>query len=186
MKSHSDSPTRITDRLFRRFAAIWGVQKIGAMFPADDLEVRSTWEQQLLRFPLPVVGQALQALIDAGSEWPPTLSEFISTCKQFNHQAHQAGPEALPPLSVTESAAAAQMLQSIAQTVAKPAGFDYLSWARRPKSAQAVRLLQRGAEHEPRLRELLRQHLANNGENCQTPEAVDEILAIKRSGHVAL
>ncbi len=45
---------------------------------------------------------------------------------------------------------------------------DPLLWARRPKSAQAVLLLVRGAAGDHRLREILAAHRANGGADCRS------------------
>ena len=56
--------------------------------------------------------------------------------------------------------------------------WDYLAWARRPKSAQAVLLLQRGAERDSRLKDIFAAHLADGGVNCQRDEARELVKAI--------
>jgi hypothetical protein len=171
--------TTWADRLFLRLAAIYGHQKLSAMWPSDDQEVRQTWEEQLRRFSPEVLRKAIQALLDAGREWPPTLPEFVAICRQFTRPEQADVPVALPPPSASEVATAAKQLQSIAEVVTKPPGWDYLSWARRPKSAQAVWLLQREAQHDARLLDILRQHVADGGTDCQSDEARDAVRAIR-------
>lgn len=104
------------DRLFGRFSAIWGAQKLGAMFPAESQDdVRATWATQLSRFEPATIGAALQAMIDSGREWPPSLSEFCDACRQsaVARRAHAEAaalplPRATPEVVEREIAAAAQ------------------------------------------------------------------------------
>lgn len=167
------------DRLFQRLAAIYGNQKLSSTMFSDDYgEVRQTWEEQLRRFSPEVLRRAIQALVDAGGEWPPTLPQFIGIAREFNRPEQTL---ALPPPSATDTARAAEQLGQIADAVALPAGGDPLAWARRPKSAQAVWLMRRGAQHDPRLRELLRQHVADGGARCQTREATEAVLAAREA-----
>lgn len=166
------------DRLFERFAALYGHQKLATMFADDAGEVRQAWEEQLRRFQPEVLRRAIQALIDAAGEWPPTLPQFVGICREFNRPEQSL---ALPPPTVTDVARAAEQIADIASLAVKPAGWDYLSWARRPKSAQAVWLLQRGAKRDQRLRDLLRQHIADGGAHCQSQEARDAVLAVREA-----
>lgn len=101
------SPTPYADRLFARFNALYGVQKVGAMFadgvtrtPAEEVarmaEIKGVWEEQIRRFPNETLRCAMQALVDRGGEWPPALPEFIALCRDFR-RAESAGPNlALP------------------------------------------------------------------------------------------
>jgi len=73
----------LVERLFDRFFAIYGAQKMGAMWSDTDLnEVKLVWAVQLSRFNPQSIKVALQCLIDSGREWPPTLPEFIEACRQ--------------------------------------------------------------------------------------------------------
>lgn len=172
------SATPWADRVFLRFAAIYGHQKLAAMFADDAEEVRQTWEEQLRRFSPEIIRRSIQSLIDASGEWPPTLPQFVGVCKDYNRPEQAAVPAALPPPTATETAQAAEQLQRIAETVSRPATWDYLAWARRPKSAQAVLLLQRGAERDSRLKDIFAAHLADGGIHCQRDEARELVQAI--------
>lgn len=71
-------------RLFGEFAKIWGSQKVASMWAdcaAED--INAMWEPQIRRFDGDTIKKAIQALIDQGKDWPPTLPEFVSTCRQF-------------------------------------------------------------------------------------------------------
>ena len=73
----------LVERLFERFFAIYGAQKMGAMWADTDLtEVKLVWAVQLSRFNPQSIKVALQCLIDSGREWPPTLPEFVEACRQ--------------------------------------------------------------------------------------------------------
>lgn len=85
----------LLDRLFRRFAAVYGAQKVAAMWAEVDRdELLQTWGGALVRYPLPVIGRAVRALTEQPGEWPPTLPHFANLCAQFNRPEHQA--DALP------------------------------------------------------------------------------------------
>ena len=80
---HQPLPASWVDRLFARFSAAWGFQKTGVMFPVESHEaVRALWAEQLGRFQPESIRAALQAEIDSGREWPPTLPEFLHLCIQ--------------------------------------------------------------------------------------------------------
>jgi hypothetical protein len=74
----SSLPLSWIETLFARFSAAWGAQKVGVMFPSESHdEVKTLWAAQLARFEPETLRHALQAAIDSGREWPPTLPEFI-------------------------------------------------------------------------------------------------------------
>lgn len=73
----------LIDRLFSRFAALYGAQKVGAMWHGADIaEVKSVWAAQIEPHK-DVLRDAIQSLINQGREWPPTLPEFVALCRQF-------------------------------------------------------------------------------------------------------
>ena len=77
------SSCELVERLFARFVALYGSQKVAAMWAdADIAEVKTVWAVQLTRFHPQSIRKALQCLIDSGKEWPPTLPEFIEGCRQ--------------------------------------------------------------------------------------------------------
>lgn len=77
-------PNEWVERLFARFTMYFGVQKVGAMWAGvDDAEVKAEWAAQLGRFPVPTLRAAMQAVVDSGKEWPPTLPEFVAICRDF-------------------------------------------------------------------------------------------------------
>lgn len=93
--SSTPLPASWVDRIFSRFAAMFGVQKVGAMWAGTPIEeVKAVWAAQIGRFPPEAIGKAMQAVVDSGREWPPTLPEFVALCRQFRDPSHV--PAALP------------------------------------------------------------------------------------------
>lgn len=89
----------LVERLFARFVSIYGAPKMASMWPADQVdhaELKRVWGEQLGRYPLKVVGRAVQALIDQPGEWPPSLSHFVSLCREYNRAEAKSPTEALP------------------------------------------------------------------------------------------
>lgn len=76
-------PSAWVDRLFARFIAFYGSQKVGTMWVDAGMdEVKAVWAEQLGRFAPQTIADALQRLIDSGNQWPPTLPEFVELCRQ--------------------------------------------------------------------------------------------------------
>lgn len=117
----SPLPSAWVKRLFDRFKVAFGVQKVGAMWQGmDAAEVMAGWGAQLGRFPPEALSRALQAVIDSGREWPPTLPEFVAICRDF-HRPRQ-GESALslpaPGQSHTDREAARAQLDRIRRMMA--------------------------------------------------------------------
>lgn len=73
----------LVERLFSRFVALYGSQKVGAMWAdADVSEVKAVWARKLVQYQPQTIGRAIDMLIDSGREWPPTLPEFAEMCRQ--------------------------------------------------------------------------------------------------------
>ena len=76
-------PPAAVDRLFARFAAIYGAQKMaGAWGNVDVSERNATWSEALGRFSLDVVGDGVRELAEDGSGWPPSAPEFAAICQR--------------------------------------------------------------------------------------------------------
>ena len=128
---HQPLPASWVDRLFARFSAAWGFQKTGVMFPVESHEaVRALWAEQLGRFQPESIRAALQAEIDSGREWPPTLPEFVEQCRQSALGRSTSAPLLAGP--APDRGAAAAQIRLIADKVAAvsrpPAGRE---WAQR-------------------------------------------------------
>lgn len=151
----SSLPMSWIETLFARFAAAWGAQKIGAMFPADSHDaVKAMWANQLGRFEAETLRHALQACLDSGREWPPTLPEFVATCQRsaIERRAHQ--PAAMLPMPKAAQEVTERAIRAAADSVA----------IRRPSKEWARKIIGRHerGEHVSRVGlELARRALAN-------------------------
>lgn len=80
-------PPEAVDRLFARFVAIYGAQKMAAAWGnVDPAERNATWLEALSRFPLDVIGDAVRELAEDGGSWPPTLPEFVDRCERHEQR----------------------------------------------------------------------------------------------------
>lgn len=92
MSTH-DQSHELARRLFARFAAVYGSQKVAAMWADADLEVvRETWSAALSRFSEQSIRSALGDLIASGDDWPPTLPRFVELCRQAGNRREQSRP----------------------------------------------------------------------------------------------
>ena len=134
MQSGDPSKQRaLVDRLFARFAAMYGAQKLASMWAGADLEsVKETWGAALSRYSTHSIGQAVADLLASGEDWPPTLPRFAEMCRQAGIARHQAqdAAQALPApgRSFTDRQSADRMLSAI--DVRGNRG-DPKAWARR-------------------------------------------------------
>lgn len=83
----------LVDRLFQRFMAAYGAQKVTVMWrdiPGDQAEaiksVKVLWGRKLAQFHGKVILAALDDMIDRGNPWPPTLPEFVKACLEAREQ----------------------------------------------------------------------------------------------------
>lgn len=153
MSNRQPLPPQWVERIWERFALVYGHTRTAPMFDGADIaEVKAFWAHQLSGFSGATIGAALRALVDRADSWPPTLPEFVQLCRQFNRPEHaQSAMLPAPPVSEESRSAASAALEAISI----PDESDYLFWARRPKSAKAVELLQIGAQTDSRLRGIL-------------------------------
>jgi hypothetical protein len=172
------------ERLIDRFGLLWGKQKVLSNFGKTTEEIdqaKAAWEAQLRSVPPDTIRMVLDHLQRDPPDWPPSLAQWIQLCKQFRAAEHK--PAALPlPKQVTE--AGREIIESAVSQM-RTAGFDYLHWAKYPKSAQAILLLARGAREDTRLADILAQHIADGGANCQ-PEARKQLAPIIESRRVSV
>lgn len=167
------------DTLFGHLNAMYGVNKVGAMFAQPGLKAeqaiaaveaaKGTWGNALSRYSGPVLAKALRGLIDQGREWPPTLPEFVALCKDAM-RAEAQPYVALPPATADriKGEQAARKLRAVSERVGQA---DPMFWAKYPKSAKAVELMVRGSQRSWPLTELIQQHIADGGVNCRSEEA---------------
>jgi len=133
MSNPEPLPAAWVDRLFSRFVAMYGSQKVGAMWAdADRDEVKGVWADALGRYAGETLAAAVRGLIDSGSQWPPTLPEFSEACRVAAvNRRDQALALAAPGGTVTTREEAAEILAKIGyQAPAKPK-VDPKAWAHR-------------------------------------------------------
>jgi hypothetical protein len=95
-QSEKSLPDAWLARLFDRLTAIYGSQKVGAMWlDADMGQVKAAWGQALAKYPPACIAAALQDLPEMPSAWPPTLPEFVTLVRE---QAEAARVSGMPPL----------------------------------------------------------------------------------------
>jgi hypothetical protein len=68
--------SRLIERLFARFAAVYGAKFANAWAGADPDEMKRAWSERLCRFDPNQVGKALE-ICENSVKFPPTLPEFI-------------------------------------------------------------------------------------------------------------
>lgn len=104
--------------VFSKFVSIYGSQKVAAMWVGADIEdVKQDWSRQIERFSGPTIGAVLQDLVNTGSEWPPTMGQFVMACKQKNRPDCQA-PALSPPRTDNEVAKRkiAELMEELAKS----------------------------------------------------------------------
>lgn len=168
-------PPAWVDRLFARMVAIYGVQKVGAMWQGAEAgpgerdaamaSIKALWGEQLGRFKPESIAGALQRLVDSGDEWPPTLPAFVKLCREAaqeratSRHALPAPPGrmpagyALPDLSTNRD------------------GIDYLRWLRRVGHISVARAFPEIARRDPRVQDILERHIATDFGEIVDPAA---------------
>jgi hypothetical protein len=77
--SRAHLPSQAVDRLFARFTAIYGAQKMASAWGNVDVDERNAvWAEALGRYELLTIGEAVRELAEDGTGWPPTLPEFVA------------------------------------------------------------------------------------------------------------
>lgn len=175
----SSLPLSWIETLFARFSAAWGAQKVGVMFPAETHdEVKTLWAAQLARFEPETLRHALQAALDSGREWPPTLPEFVSICQRSAVERREQAPAAMLPMPKAAPDVVAKALDGIGSVEKNR---DMLLWARYPKSQKAVEFLLSGARRDHRLLQIAREHVAEGGARIQCEEGRRYLFAVAES-----
>ncbi len=89
--------SKLVDQIMERLAAIYGAQKVGAMYGDVNSEVlANVWETKLRQYPLQSVVSSVDGLCDSGTSWPPTLTELVDMIKQESINRAMSKPLALP------------------------------------------------------------------------------------------
>lgn len=130
----------LVDRLFSRFTAIYGSQKVAGMWgDADIAEVKQVWMQRLSQFQIASIGGAVDRLVESGREWPPTLPEFVELCRQSAIGRANASQAALLPAPRSSPESAGRFVAEVAEKI-KP---------RAPSRAWAGKIIARHRAGEP-------------------------------------
>lgn len=161
-------PSDFGERFFRRLTAIYGAQKVGAMWAgAPKEEVWDLWTRRLSRYPAGIIAHAIEALIDHGKEWPPTLPEFDELCRQLS-QTRSAMRSAIP--APRRPKPEGYQLPSFPNLGAAER-FDGLRWLRRVGSLSVARALLVQATTDWRVAKILERHIERDFADVQSPEA---------------
>lgn len=79
--------------LFSRFQAIYGNRAQTMWKDADPNEVRSVWADALASYEAVDVRKALEAMVGAYTDFPPTLPQFKALCRDARSARTQAAPK---------------------------------------------------------------------------------------------
>jgi hypothetical protein len=100
----SASPEALVDRLFQKFALMYGRGWLDmwAGMPMD--AVKADWAGALHGFEPETIRLAIEHLKTEGKPFPPAQPEFISLCRQFvrrgSHRLSLAAPRYQPPENI--------------------------------------------------------------------------------------
>lgn len=174
----------VAAHVFARLRATWGTRFMALWRGAEMDEVLATWDDALAGVDRDRIARALVDCQNADN--PPTLPAFLALCRA---QPSVADRQPLLPYvgSVTEREQARRNVARIQSLLAERvlmANRDPLRWARRPRSAQAIRLMARGATTDHRLRSILIGHVDDQGEAIADEGALRELLALADSGWI--
>jgi hypothetical protein len=134
MHSSDVLPDRAIERLFARFAAMYGDAAMKRMWGQQDADaVKAIWAQSLGRFGMGEILSGLRAIEDAGNTFPPTLPEFIAACRRKPEPIPAEHRPLLPPPTRTaeEVAAGHALAQRIARDIGQKPQRDPAAWAYR-------------------------------------------------------
>jgi hypothetical protein len=72
---------RLIERLFAKFAAMYGTKFADHWEGADFAEVKSTWAEALAGVGREEIVAGIRGLVASGKPFPPTLPEFYALCR---------------------------------------------------------------------------------------------------------
>lgn len=128
------SPRALADRVFARFVAMYGSQKVGAMWAdANHDEVREMWANAIARYSPQSIAVAIRDLVESGREWPPTLPEFVELCRRGAVSRRAHAPAVALPLPKAAPEIVARAVMDVADAVSP----------RRASRAWAHRIIER-------------------------------------------
>lgn len=179
-------PSRWIDEIFKRFSVAWGAQKTRGMFAAPEgmentadwaEDVHNLWAEQLGAYSGEVIGRALQAAVDSGRDWPPTLPEFKALCADYRRSEVADAPS----IGMARTAPPQVALDALHKVSGGAAVADPLFWAKYPKSAKAVEMMVVGCQRDPtsKLAPILRAHLKSPADvPCRGDDARAALVAL--------
>jgi hypothetical protein len=93
------------ERMMQHFSVMYGNQKVKAMYMEDDngiMAANEAWETFLRKTKPEVIRKVIDNLPSLGRDWPPSLSEFMGMCRDFD-RVEQRQTVSLPaPKHVTD------------------------------------------------------------------------------------
>lgn len=145
------------EKIFSKFEARYGSLFHDRWKGCDLANVKETWAEELAPFANrpEAIGHALKVL--ASAKFPPTLPEFIESCRN----APEAYQPALPykPTKADHERAQA-MIRKAAQSMTGADEYDPLLWAKRPKSQKAMDMVIDGSKRSTALAQIVADHVS--------------------------
>jgi hypothetical protein len=131
-------PSAWVVRLFSRFQAIYGNRTSTMWAEADPDEVRQAWGEELARYTGEDVRDALEVMRLHHQEYPPTLFQFASMCRDAAKRRAQTATKLEPP--PMSKASAERAMAQIHATEAKLSQLnaDCRDWARKILAREAA------------------------------------------------
>jgi hypothetical protein len=123
-------PSEWISRLFSRFQAIYGNRVQTTWKDADPDEVRAVWGDGLARYEAPDIKRALETMMIAYPDFPPTLPRFAAMCRDARSAR---GQEATKVTYVRYGQPSPEVMAAIHELTADPVNRkrDPKDWARR-------------------------------------------------------
>lgn len=78
----------LTAQLFKRLGAMYGKAWLDMWEGAPIDAVRATWASALVGCSPEMVDKAIDAMLERGQKFPPSLPEFVSLTRQFRRHAY--------------------------------------------------------------------------------------------------
>jgi len=122
-------PSEWVSRLFSRFQAIYGNKAATMWADADLNEVRSVWAESLGRYEAVDIKRALETMVLAYTDYPPTLPQFAAMCRD----ARAIRGQGLPKIVHRYGGPSPEVLAAIHELTADPVNRkrDPKDWARK-------------------------------------------------------
>lgn len=93
------------ERMMQHFSVMYGNQKVKAMYMEDDngiMAANEAWEGFLRKTKPEVIRKVVETLPGLGRDWPPSLSEFMGMCRDFDRVEHRTNVALPAPKQITE------------------------------------------------------------------------------------